>query len=149
MATLKKTENWFSRPIIASCRSKVLQNAPRGECSKGSILQYFRPSLSYHIYFVYFWVAVLHRLFCILMSSSIWFDTISLGWFIVHIKGSQIRISKLRFNPLLHNKAFWRLWNRSTVAQWKSAWLETKGPRVRASPASLCCVLEQDTFILA
>ena len=29
MATLKKTENWFSRPIITLNRSKVLQNAPR------------------------------------------------------------------------------------------------------------------------
>ena len=37
MATLKKTENWFSRPTIAKCRSKVLQNAP------------FGPSLSYHL----------------------------------------------------------------------------------------------------
>ena len=27
----------------------------------------------------------------------------------------------------------------SAVAQWSSAWLETKGPRVRASPASLHC----------
>ena len=26
----KKTENWISRPIIAKCRSKVLQNAPKG-----------------------------------------------------------------------------------------------------------------------
>ena len=25
----KKTKNWLSRPIIAQCRSKVLQNAPR------------------------------------------------------------------------------------------------------------------------
>ena len=25
----KKTKNWFSRPIIAWCRSKVLQNAPK------------------------------------------------------------------------------------------------------------------------
>ena len=25
----KKTKNWFSRQIIAKCRSKVLQNAPR------------------------------------------------------------------------------------------------------------------------
>ena len=32
----------------------------------------------------------------------------------------------------------------SAVAQWKSAWLETAGPRVRASPASLRCVLEQE-----
>ena len=32
---LKKTKNWFLRPIIAYCRSKVLQNAPRGAlCNK-------------------------------------------------------------------------------------------------------------------
>ena len=30
MATLKKTKNWFLRPVITSYRSKVLQNAPRG-----------------------------------------------------------------------------------------------------------------------
>ena len=30
---------------------------------------------------------------CILMNSSICFDRISLGWFIVHIKGSQVRIN--------------------------------------------------------
>ena len=29
-ATLKKNESWVSTPIIAYCRSKVLQNAPRG-----------------------------------------------------------------------------------------------------------------------
>ena len=29
-ATLKKNTNWFSRPSIAYCRSKVLQNAPGG-----------------------------------------------------------------------------------------------------------------------
>ena len=27
------------------------------------------------------------------------------------------------------------------VAQWYVAWLETKGPQVRASPAALCCGL--------
>ena len=37
----------------------------------------------------------------------------------------------------------------SAMAQWKSAWLETEGLLVRASPASLRCVLEQDTLILA
>ena len=37
----------------------------------------------------------------------------------------------------------------SAVAQWYSAGLETEGPRVRASSASLRCVLEQDTFIIA
>ena len=39
-------KNWFSRLIIAKCRSKVLQNAPR---VSRSILQFFRPSLSYHL----------------------------------------------------------------------------------------------------
>ena len=29
MATQKEDQNWFSRMIIALCRSKVLQNAPR------------------------------------------------------------------------------------------------------------------------
>ena len=37
----------------------------------------------------------------------------------------------------------------SAVAQRYSAWLETEGQLVRASPASLRCVLEQDTLILA
>ena len=31
---------------------------------------------------------------CILMNSTIQFDTINFGWLIVHIKGSQVRISK-------------------------------------------------------
>ena len=26
------------------------------------------------------------------MNSSIWFDTIDLEWFIIHIKGSQVRL---------------------------------------------------------
>ena len=39
-----KNKKWVSRPIIAKCRSKALQNAPRG-----SILQYFWPALSYHM----------------------------------------------------------------------------------------------------
>ena len=33
---------------------------------------------------------------CILMNSSIWFETMILGWLIVHIKGWQVRIFKLR-----------------------------------------------------
>ena len=35
------------------------------------------------------------------------------------------------------------IWERSGSVV-ESAWLETEGPRVRASPASLCCVLEQE-----
>ena len=33
---------------------------------------------------------------------------------------------------------------KSAVAQWQSAWLETEGPQVQASQASLRCVLEQE-----
>ena len=33
-------------------------------------------------------------------------------------------------------------------AQWQSAWLENEGLWVQASPASMCCVLEQDTLSL-
>ena len=40
--------------------------------------------------------------------------------------------------------------DNNTGAQWLSGRvLKTKGPRVRASTATLRCVLEQDTFILA
>ena len=35
------------------------------------------------------------------------------------------------------------------VAQWKSACLQIEGLRVPASTSSQCCVLEQDTLILA
>ena len=48
------------------------------ECSKGSILQYFWPSLSYHLslrsLFCLFWVAVLHRFYC-RSTSLIWAST--------------------------------------------------------------------------
>ena len=36
----------------------------------------------------------------------------------------------------------------SAVTQWQSALLETEGPRFRASPASLSCVLEQDLVLV-
>ena len=39
------------------------------------------------------------------MNSSVWFDTVSLGWFIVPIKGSQVRISKYRGCYILANSA--------------------------------------------
>ena len=50
------------------------------ECSKGSILQYFRPSLSYYLsimIFVYIWVAVLHKFYCIhnfMLKNFIYLD---------------------------------------------------------------------------
>ena len=43
------------------------------ECSKGSILQYFLPSLIYHLslrsLFCLFWVAALHRFYCSLWTN--------------------------------------------------------------------------------
>ena len=48
---------------------------------------------------------------CILMDSSTWYDTIHLGWFIVHKKGSQVSfpnndvISSLKLLSILANSA--------------------------------------------
>ena len=35
------------------------------------------------------------------MNSSIWFEAMDLGWFIVYTKGLQVRISKLRCTSVL------------------------------------------------
>ena len=42
-ATLKKTENWFQDQLSLNAGKSI------AECSKGSILQYFPPSLSYRL----------------------------------------------------------------------------------------------------
>ena len=47
MATQKDDQNWFSRPII----NRLMQVNSIAECSKMSILQYFRPASSYHLSF--------------------------------------------------------------------------------------------------
>ena len=52
----QKDHNWFSRHIIALCRSKVLQNAP-----KGAFCNIFQPTLRYHL--------SLKSLFCLLTSG--------------------------------------------------------------------------------
>ena len=52
-------------------------------------------------------------------------------------------------DPLCNDRHNTYLCGGSLVAQWLSSLLDTEGPLVRASPASLCCVLEQDTLILA
>ena len=65
----------------------------------------------------------LNMCLCILMNSFIFFDMMSLTWLIVHIKGSQVRISKLIwtltipevcFNLRKYNKTYlkWSLKNR-------------------------------------
>ena len=69
-ATQKEDQNWFSRPIIAKGRSKVLQNAP-------SILQYFRPSLIYTLslkpLFFLFWSGRLRQ---VLLHIVFWVSVI-------------------------------------------------------------------------
>ena len=39
---------------------------------------------------------VVMSILCEPMNSSIWFDIMNLGWFIVYNKGSQVRNSKIR-----------------------------------------------------
>ena len=53
---IKKTKNWFSRPNYGLMQVKSI-----AECSPWGILQYFRPSLSYHL--------SLRSLFCLLLSG--------------------------------------------------------------------------------
>ena len=101
---------------------RLMQVKSIAECSKGSILQYFRPSLSYHL--------PLRPLFCIFLSGSLrqvllystmsqirnvtvkrnmcflnlcilmdlYIDTTSMGLPIVYLKGSQVDFSKLSFS---------------------------------------------------
>ena len=58
-----KTKNWLSIPIIALCRvSKVLQNARR-------CLTSIKLPILIKTFFVYFWVAVLDRFYCIQNSG--------------------------------------------------------------------------------
>ena len=57
--------------MVYKTNYRLMQVKSIAECSKRSILQYFRPLLSYHLSltsfrlcFVYFWVAILHRFYC-------------------------------------------------------------------------------------
>ena len=63
MATTKRPK------ICFKTNYRLMQVKSIAECSKGSILQYFRPSLSYHLslrsLFCLFLVAVIHRFYCI------------------------------------------------------------------------------------
>ena len=56
-AALKKTEYCF----FFKTNYRLMQVKSIAECSKGSILQYFRPSLSYHL--------SLRSLFCLFLSG--------------------------------------------------------------------------------
>ena len=54
--------------LVFKTNYRLMQIKSIAKCSKGSILIYFRPSLSYHLslrsLFVYLLVAVLHRSYC-------------------------------------------------------------------------------------
>ena len=71
--------------------------------------------------------------------------------------GCSLAVISVLFACVLMSLSHGPMWMGSTVAMWQSARLETEGPRVgpgvgpraRASPVSFCCVIEQDTFILA
>ena len=90
-----------------------------------------------------------------ILSGLIWVHTVCKGYkqmtlvskgltlLRAHIPSWQInetlgRVSEIEIR--LTRSIFW-----SAVSQWWSAWLETVGPQVQASPAQLCCVCEQDT----
>ena len=65
-------------------------------------------------------------------------------WFLMHLFGKNLVWStkcQADLWPFIQGHSFGLPHTDlgSTVAQWLSAWLETEGPRVRASPASLCC----------
>ena len=63
-ATLKKTKNWFSRPIYRFMQVKSIAEY---------ILQYFRPSLNYKLllrsffFLSIFECSFIHRLYCIIL----------------------------------------------------------------------------------
>ena len=71
--TVKPVQNGHSqkdRKLVSKTNYCLMQVKSIAECSKGSILQYFWPSLSYHLslrsLFCPFWVAVLHTFYCII-----------------------------------------------------------------------------------
>ena len=70
MATLKKTKK-----LVSKTNYLLMQVKGIAECSEGSILQYFWPSLSYHLslrsLFCLFWVAVLHMFYCMSYHETI------------------------------------------------------------------------------
>ena len=65
-----------------------------------------------------------------------------IGWYFFKINYLKILSGIPSVSQSLDGSAVTRL------TQWWSAWLNTEGPRVRASMASLHCVLEQDLVLL-
>ena len=80
MATQKE-----HKKLVFNTNYRLMQVKNIAECSKGSILQYFRPSLSYHFplipLFCLFLVAASDRFYCTSEFFHIrWYDAISCGW---------------------------------------------------------------------
>ena len=91
---------------------------------------------------VFFRVVDLHRFYCIVKLAtykSLIFEVVSL----VEEAGLNLNGSNPTRKVFWHQCPFWE--HSGSLVEC----LETEGSRVRASPASLRCVLEQDTFILA
>ena len=122
------------------------------ECSKGSILQYFRPSLSYRL--------SLRSLFCLVLSSRF---TQALLYLLctcltLCMLGNFSCFCSVLFTFFKIN--FFKNSSRNTIRVSTGldpdygqcsvqTLLETERPRVPASLVSLRCVLEQDTLIPA
>ena len=69
--TVKPVYNGHSQRqlLVFNSNYRLMQVKSIAECSKGSILPHFRPSLSYHLslrsLFCYFLVDILHKFYCI------------------------------------------------------------------------------------
>ena len=74
------------------------------ECFKGSILQYFLPSLRYHFSLRSWFCLFLSCPYCtrslITVDISFWFDTLHLGKPIWHIEGPEVIPNKIAFLSL-------------------------------------------------
>ena len=112
------------------------------ECSKGSILQYIWPSLSYHLSLrSLFWVAILHRFYCIfiitisfaILWESIMSHCLSLVEIIWGAQGQSVQLEQSLVGAsmeLLHCK--WCPWRMSllsilcTGSTQETSWLDWK-----------------------
>ena len=81
----KKTENWFLNTYF-----RLMQVKSIAECSSGSILQYFRPSLNYHL--------SLRFLFCLFLSGR--FTQVLLYVFVA--MSGHIHLKKVYVKTLYH-----------------------------------------------
>ena len=110
--TLKKTKTWFSRPIITWRQVKSIT-----ECFEGSILEYFRASLSYH--------SSLRPGCCPFLSGLYWLCQVIHQWFIYNfgLMGPGTRCFQDQWVPTAN------LWVQNTIFNEESAKLLHPGTR--------------------